>query len=130
MAGEKYFEGRLAGADLTLSTKPSVSTLERTVTAIYRPVDITPEGVREVSAVVVHHLTRDEHGKLVLDREGRRQFTEERIEQQPRLRPEFSARDIVTFAPRRGVLARIRGLLRRTPTAFPATRTRAGNASH
>jgi hypothetical protein len=73
--------------------------LERSVVEVNIPVSTAPDQAAKVSVVTYPHLIRDEQGHPVL-REGRKQFTEERVEVEPRLRPEFVAKDVVVFAPR------------------------------
>ncbi len=73
--------------------------LERSVAEVNLPVSTAPDQAAKVSVVTYHHLIRDEQGKPVL-REGKRQFRDEIVEVEPRLRPEFITTDVIFFAPK------------------------------
>jgi hypothetical protein len=73
--------------------------LERAAAEVYRAVNTAPDQAAKVSAFTYYHPIYDEQGKPVRNQAGQRQFKEERVEFEPRLRPEFSAREVVYVAP-------------------------------
>jgi hypothetical protein len=101
---------RLLANDRDLQVAPlEAPTLERTVVEVYRRVYTAPDQAAQVSTIINYHLLRDEQGAPILDQENKKQFRAERIEIDPRLISEFSAREIVSIAPKnKGTFAQAR----------------------